>query len=126
MNEHVTSEKKVAKRRRGGRRQPLRVCVKDGVLSVTIGVETLAWAAEHHDKFYLPLTNKSNLVVWDFGRFAMDIKAELESEVEDGTTMVHLMIDKAVEAVMENGGEGLDIDAMEALEEAERVEGQSS
>lgn len=103
-------------------KSPLRVVVKDGMLVISIGVETLKWAAENCEKFWLPLTDKGALVVGNVGQFAMDVRQVLRQEEEDGTTPVHLLLDKAFESVMENGAEGLDFEAMEVLEETERRE----
>lgn len=103
-------------------KQPLKVRLAKGVLTISIGVETLKWAAEHHDEFYHPYTDKWSIVINKPNEFAKDVVRALRDEGEDGSTPVHYLLDKAIAEVMENGSEGLDEDAMEALEEAERKE----
>ena len=39
--------------------------------------------------------------------FAGEVRAELEREEEDGTTLVHRMLDKAMVEAAEQGGEGI-------------------
>lgn len=46
-------------------------------------------------------------IVTDPVKFAEEIVNELTKEEEDGTTPVHLMIDKAMEDAIENGCEGV-------------------
>lgn len=96
------------------------VKIKGGVLTISIGVETLKFAAERHEEFWLPATDKYSMIVSNADRFAKDVLLELEREEEDGSTPVHLLLDKAIYQASEQGSEGLDYDAIEALEAAER------
>jgi hypothetical protein len=112
----------MGRKRKRPRDKHLEVKLAGGVLTISIGVEALKWAAEHNEEFYKPETGKYALVISDADEFAKDIVTALRDEQEDGTTTVHELIDKAVRYVMENGSEGLDEDAIEAIEEAERAE----
>ena len=99
---------------------PLKVRITGGVLTISIGVETLKYVAEHHEEFWQPQTDKYALVVSNVNQFAKDVRNELEREEEDGSTPVHLMLDKAIYQAVEQGSEGIDHDAADAIEEAER------
>lgn len=44
--------------------------------------------------------------VADRAEFAKSVLKELKSEQEDGTTLVHEMLDKAIRSALENGEEG--------------------
>lgn len=112
----------MAKKAKSPRAAPMAVKIKGGILTISIGVETLKSAAERHEEFWLPMTDKYSMVVSDADRFAKDVLLELEREEEDGSTPVHLLLDKAIYQASEQGSEGLDYDAIEALEEAERKE----
>lgn len=94
---------------------PLRCRIVKGVLTIEIGVDTLKFAAERHEAFWQPQTDKFALVVANAARFAKDVRNELEQEAEDGSTPIHRLLDQAVEEAANNGSEGLDYDAMDAL-----------
>lgn len=97
----------------------LSVTVTGGELVIRIGVDTLKWAAEHHEDFWLPSTDKYTVAVSAPVKFAREVVKELRREEEDGSTLVHLMLDKAIAEAVEQGAEGLDLDAMDAAEAAE-------
>lgn len=78
---------------------PLKVEIIDGLLSITIGVDTLAFAINNDGKTYEGF-NVTNAV-----KFAEDVLHELEREEEDGTTVVHEMLDEAAFAAACNGSE---------------------
>jgi hypothetical protein len=67
---------------------PLTVEVVGGKLVISIGVSTLAYAVQNgcHDW---------TGVITDEAAFAIDVATELEKESEDGTTVVHTMLDQA-------------------------------
>ena len=46
--------------------------------------------------------------VTDGAAFARDLVHELNAESEDGTTVVHLMFDRAIERAIENGAQGVE------------------
>lgn len=88
-----------------GRGSPLSVSVADGVLSISIGVDVLAHAISVGRRYGSPF----DLIVTDPDAFAKEVALELQSEEEDGTTRVHMLLDEVALSVAENGGEGIDI-----------------
>ena len=94
----------------------LEVHIIDGQLVVRIGVETLAWASDHSD-FSTPYDDKVGAFVpkWkviDQLEFAKDVARELRREEEDGSSLLTNVLDKAIEAAIEQGSLG--IEEMEA------------
>ena len=90
----------------------LRVSVKQGQLVIAIGVETLAFAFEN-SPYANPWDDKAcdyvrRLKVADVGAFAVDVAYELKDEEEDGTTLVHALLDRACQAAAENGSQGVE------------------
>ena len=83
---------------------PLTVEVRDGCLVVRIGASTLATAFDAHPEADRAV---SWPVVVDQSHFAREVVQELKREKEDGTTLVHEMLDKAMLSAMEQGAEGL-------------------
>ena len=89
-------------------RDSLDVRLQDGRLVVSIGVQILKVAAEHHPKLteYCESTGEFIApIVMKPTEFAQDVLTELWREEEDGTTLVHLCLDKAIERAAENGSE---------------------
>jgi len=87
--------------------KPLEVTVKNGVLSISIGVSTLAFSLEHGNDFLTYDADPKWKVTSD-GAFAVDVKRELEREQEDGTTPVHLLLDGAMQSAIEQGSAYVD------------------
>jgi len=104
------------------RKIPLRCRIIDRVLTIEIGIDTLKGAAERHEQFWQPATDTVALVVSDPDEFAKDVRNALQDEGEDGGTKITAMLDAAILEAVEQGSEGLDYDAMEAIEKAERKE----
>lgn len=95
-----------------GRKAPLSVSIKNGVFTVAIGVETLAWAFER-----CPDCQKyddeegvfmQDYLVLDPDDFAKDVKHEFEREEEDGTTPLHEFFDKMCMNAVEDGSVNID------------------
>lgn len=90
--------------------EPLKVEVIGGRLVISIGVRCLAHAIE-----FAPALTRYNESADEFEHpkvtdplaFAHEIDAELSKEEEDGTTVVHRMLDKAAQSAIENGAEGI-------------------
>lgn len=99
---------------------PLRCRIIERVLTIEVGIDTLKHAADRHEDFWQPQTDKVALIVSDPEIFAKDVRSALLSEEEDGSTRITVMLDKAILEAVEQGSEGLDYDAMEAIEKAER------
>ena len=79
----------------------LTVEIVDEEVRIRIGIDVLAWSAEHNDAYYDAV--KYQLKVLDGAGFAKDVLLELEREEEDGTTAVHRLLDKAINAAIDNG-----------------------
>lgn len=91
------------------RREVLKVEIFEGRLVVSIGVETLGFAACHSPFFDTPQFEKHQPRITDADAFAKEIAVTLEAEEENGTTLVHRMIDAAVGQAVDYGtAEGLE------------------
>lgn len=73
--------------------KPLKAVVVEDVLTITIGVDTLAFA----DRV------RTGLHVTDANGYANDVARELVQEDEVGATMLTDLLDKAMDAAVENG-----------------------
>lgn len=90
------------------RNMKLSTSIIDDVLKIEIGVDTLAFVVMHSPN---QLLSPFDETTGGFGHthvinpdlFAKDVLSELEDEQEDGTTIVHLMIDDAIFRAIENG-----------------------
>lgn len=102
-----------------GKKQQLDAAIKNGVLTIKIGIDTLKWSAEHNEKYYLPNTDKYAFVVEDAAVFADDLLSTMLDEEEDGTNGIHKFIDAMIELSCDQGNTGVDIDEMERLQAAE-------
>jgi hypothetical protein len=87
----------VKKPKKGPKDQPLRVDIKGGVLSISVGIKTVAWAAENPPDGYEPVQ------IVDVKEFAEDVRRELLREEDDGTMPVHTLLDKAIEEAINQG-----------------------
>jgi len=85
----------------------MKVEVIDNVLTISIGIKELAnafllspwnWDAEKDKELFSVADNQE---------FADEVVRELLWEEDDGTTLVHLMFDTAMERAVENGSEGI-------------------
>lgn len=56
-----------------------------------------------------PGADGAEVVITDRAKFVQAMIEELKSEEEDGTTLVHVMLDKAAERAVENGAEGIEL-----------------
>ncbi|MVA23202.1 hypothetical protein V6582_17890 [Agrobacterium vitis] len=83
-------------------KQQLKVEVKDGILSISIGIALLSHAVQSQESW------PENFYVDDIRDFAREVARELRREEEDGTTPVHRLFDKVADAVLESGGDGVD------------------
>ena len=72
----------------------LNVDIKNGKLVITMGTKLLCFAVGSVISDY-KITNEE--------AFANDILQELLAEEDDGTTLVHKMLDKAADNAIENG-----------------------
>ena len=93
--------------------QPLKVEIIDGVLSISIGVGTLRFSAEHAPGPPLTWYDDESEEFMKYGisdeaEFAKDVLRELLHEREDGATPVHILLDQAMWKAIENGSLGVD------------------
>lgn len=82
------------------RNKPLTVEVSDEVLTVSIGIETLANAIVAGPAF-------DQAKITDANMFIADLVIELQAEEEDGSTLLHRAFDEAGQAAADNGSEGI-------------------
>lgn len=82
-----------------------RLCcmIEDGELVIRIGIETLAFAAEHMN---LSDGSGRSIRVCDVPEFAKDVRAELMREEEDGSSPLTNVLDKACLDAWEEGSIG--------------------
>jgi hypothetical protein len=89
------------------RAEPLKVLVKDGALTVSVGVEALAWGFERCQECqpYDEETGrfKQILLVTDPDGFAKEVRHEFENESEDGTTPLSDFLDRMCMSAVEAG-----------------------
>lgn len=83
--------------------QLLKVEIVDGVLNISIGMEALKTSLESGR---LDMSCGGEFVINDLEAFGVDFVHELNSEEEDGSTPVHLMLDQVALTNLENGGGG--------------------
>lgn len=100
------------KSKRSPSKQELKVEVKGGRLVISIGIDTLAFAAENmdsnlsYDDDWKPT---KGFTVSNKKEFAEDVLRELEREEEDGTTPVHILLDSACEEAVNQGSLGVEL-----------------
>lgn len=96
------------------RNDALKVAIQDGVLVISIGVETLAKATQFcssMSRFNEKTGQYDEPEITDPDKFALEVVTALNDEDEDGTTLVHQAIDKAAEQAIEMGAEGIRLSA---------------
>lgn len=87
----------------GDRNQALTIAIVDEQLVITIGIDALVMAVRGGDDW-----DDETMTIVDADTFAAEIAHALEhNEQEDGTTDVHLAIDKAAMHVAEYGTEAV-------------------
>lgn len=79
----------------------LKCAVVGNRLLISIGIETLAFSAEHCD-------DNPNVKITDHKTLAEDVRRELSHENEVGETLITSMLDRAVTAAFENGSTAFD------------------
>jgi hypothetical protein len=93
-------------------KSPLEVSVKNGAIIISIGAETLAGAfeeSEYGKPFDIDSNNwKAKFKVTDPEEFAQEVARALQVEEEDGTTMVHTLLDQACINAVEDGALGVE------------------
>jgi hypothetical protein len=82
---------------------PLRCRVHKGVLSIEIGIDTLAWAYEHQPDNWTGEGDDAKYRVVDKKEFARDVASEMNREAEDGSTPLSLFFDAMCTAAADDG-----------------------
>lgn len=85
----------------------LNVEIKDGKLQIIIGIEALVYGITNGSTFFDYYLD--DIIVTDQNEFAQAILEQLNAEEEDGSTMVHRMLERAAEKAVENGCEGVEL-----------------
>jgi len=86
----------------------LKVEVIDNVLTISIDMDMLVVAFENGAYNWDIEKEVQRYKITHPDKFIEDVKTELLNEDEEGTTLVHLMFDKAMENAVEQGTEGID------------------
>ena len=76
--------------------QHLEIEIRDGRLVISIGIDLLCSAIQSEIQDFRIVSNDE---------FVKEVINELEAEEEDGTTLVHKMLDTAANQAIENGSE---------------------
>jgi RNA 3'-terminal phosphate cyclase len=82
----------------------LEVGMSDGKLVISIGIDLLLFAIGHQEQFANTL-DSCGCQITNAEQLAKAIVEELEREQEDGTTVVHEMLDNAAMSALENGAD---------------------
>lgn len=82
--------------------QQLNVAIEGERLCISIGLDTLCFAAETGRSYGL-----EGIEITDKSVFVGELVNELKSEDEDGSTLIHRAIDEAVSNALENGAQGV-------------------
>lgn len=90
------------------RDQGLAVEIIDGRLFISIGVDALMVAVKGGPVWSDQEEEGRGWVISDPDAFAAEIAHELRDEEDDGTTLVHVMLDAAIERAIEQGSLSID------------------
>lgn len=90
------------------REQGLAVEIEDGRLVISIGIDALMTAVQASPTWDEQLEDERGWSITDPDGFAEDIRHELEDEEEDGTTLVHVALDAAIERAIDAGSLNID------------------
>jgi hypothetical protein len=92
--------------------QPLEVEVVAGRLVISIGIDTLAFAADHHEEFTPYDDELGDWVqrwhVFEKGEFALEVARQMQREAEDGSTPLTRFQDKMFLSAVEDGCLGVE------------------
>lgn len=86
----------------------LDVRVIKNVLTIKIGAKRLATALEANPHLYNPETGRAAYRVKNKQKFSEEVCSALLDEEEDGTTLVHKMLDEAMNNAIEQGSESVE------------------
>lgn len=97
------------------RDQLVDIKIVNGQIRITVGVDVVAHAAKLHPELqeYDQQTGEWRQPSVDADTLANDVVRTLRFEQEDGTTLVHEALDKAIMAAVEDGSYGIEMGAEE-------------
>lgn len=90
------------------RKSPLRILIEEGMLVISIGVDTLVFACEQGEALRDEWGNARGVVV-DHMEFAQVVADALQIESCSGQTDLQVVIDKAMELAIESGTESVQL-----------------
>jgi len=78
-----------------------------------VSIGTLRFAAENHPDFWDGVSGISvpNIKITDAEEFAKAVACAINEEAEDGSTLLTMMLDKAIAKAVESGCDGVDHEA---------------
>lgn len=88
--------------------RPLTITIENGVMTIAVGLDVLAFATENHPDLYDAERDRGRYKVTDPALFCREVIHELHREEEDGTTAVHVMLDTAILNAISDGAEGVE------------------
>jgi hypothetical protein len=93
--------------RRRTKNRPLNAFVEDGVLTIEIGVDVLAFACLHETtcregRFE---NRVKTHIITDAAGFAGDVACEMLAEAEDGSSLLTKFFDEAINQAIDQGAE---------------------
>lgn len=88
----------------------LEVTTTDDQLVITIGLDALVNILSSQPFWPLCGEDQEACKVLDRAQFIKDVVRELQSEEEDGTTVLHRALDRAAIEAIENGSEAVEYD----------------
>lgn len=94
---------------------PLEIGIVEGRLVISVGIATLAQAIEWSPDLFLHDAKTGEFIgprITDTAVFAKEIALILQREEEDGTTLVHRLLDKAASEAIDQGAEGVSVPAI--------------
>ena len=90
---------------------PIHIClaaIEGDEIVIRVPIAAIPFAADIAMDFEWFHGEDATMKIVDAKLFAEDLLTELLREDEEGTTMVHLMLDKAILAAVEAGAEGVE------------------
>lgn len=85
------------------------VAVEGDDLVIRFNIDSLCHSVTMGDNWPTDCEGKSAATIIDQGRFLLELGAQLLNENELGATPLHLLFDNAALAVIEDGGESIEL-----------------
>lgn len=90
------------------RHDGLKCFVEDGVMTIQVGVEMIAYAAKLHPDLAEPGQGEwIEPEITDADTFAEEVRRQLIYEEEDGSSTIQRALEDAILEAVENGAEGI-------------------